>query len=69
MNTVYVVFGVDWGEFELKGEILKVFEDRVEAYDYYKDEVEPHFMYAFIQKVQVDRKKGSRYHAWIQKNT
>lgn len=68
MNTVYVVFGVDMEGFKLGHEDLKVFEDRTEAYEYYKAEVEPKYMYAFIQTREVEKKKP-RSHPWIQKNT
>ena len=68
MDTVYVVFGLDWDGFGLGKEDLKVFSDRVEAYEYYKAEVEPKYMYAFIQTRKVEKKKP-RSRPWKQKNT
>ena len=68
MNTVYVVFGIDMEGFKLGHEELKVFEDRTEAYEYYKSKIESHFIYSFIQTVKIEKKKP-RSTEWIQKNT
>lgn len=60
MDKVYVVFGVDIEGYKLGPELLKAFESRKEAYEYYKAEVENRYMYSFIQTVDLERKSRSR---------